>query len=287
MTKLHDIKQGSIEWHELRDKSITATDIAVITGVSDYKSPYMLWAEKLGIRDKEPENEAMRRGKDLEPEALAKYCELTGKTMHPAVALHSNYPWAMASLDAISQDHLSICEIKCMGKKNHQEAMNGDVQTIYNYQMQWQMFVTDTQECDYFVYSPESWKIITVKRDQELIDQMIPKAEEFLKCLKTLTPPPFTELDYVDRRNEDYLTTLLNHYKAAVADLKSLEKCVDHWKNAIISHCNNQNTMAANGKVTRISTKGRIKYDSIPELKGVDLEKYRGEDIISYRITTN
>lgn len=287
MTTFHDIKQGSIEWHELRDKSITATDIYTIMGINEYKSPYVLWAEKLGIRDKEPENEAMRRGKDLESEALAKYCELTGKLMYPVVATHEVYKWAMASLDAISQDHLSICEIKCMGEKNHKEAMNGDVKPLYNYQMQWQMFVTDTQECDYFVYSPESWKILTVKRDQDLINQMIPKAEEFLKYLKTITPPPFTELDYMDRRNEDYLTTLLDHYKSAVNDLKSMEKSVDHLKNTIINYCNKQNTLAANGKITRVTTKGRVKYDTIPELEGVDLEKYRGEDITSYRITTN
>jgi len=40
---------GSDEWHAWRRQGVTATDAAVITGMSPYKTPWQLWAEKTGL----------------------------------------------------------------------------------------------------------------------------------------------------------------------------------------------------------------------------------------------
>ena len=39
-------EQRSPEWFALRADGITATEAAVIAGLSPYKTPYALWAEK-------------------------------------------------------------------------------------------------------------------------------------------------------------------------------------------------------------------------------------------------
>jgi len=41
-------EQRSPEWFALRADGITATDVSVIAGLNPYKTPYQLWAEKLG-----------------------------------------------------------------------------------------------------------------------------------------------------------------------------------------------------------------------------------------------
>lgn len=286
MPRFIDVEQGSSEWLELRKKCITASDIAVIMGISDYKTPYQLWQEKVGLRDPEVENDAMRRGKSLEPVALQAYYELTGLDKRPAVVVHTYYPLFMASLDGISPDFQHILEIKCMGKSNHEEAMKGIVKPLYMYQMQWQMFITGLYVCHYFAFSEESHNLTTVFRDQDLIDQMIPAAEQFLKYIDTLTPPPLTDRDYVDRSDDPYLEELFNAYQFSNSQLKELEKQCASYKDAIVKYCGDQSTLCNLGKITKVTTKGRVQYDNIPELEGVDLERYRGKEIVSYRITT-
>lgn len=286
MPRFIDVEQGSNEWLELRKKSITATDIATIMGVNPYKTPYELWQEKVGLREPEAENDAMRRGKSLEPIALEYFCTINAKHYEPAVVVHTYYPLFMASLDGICDNGLSIVEIKCMGKSNHEEAMSGIVKPLYMYQMQWQMFVAGLPECDYFVYSEESNNTISIKRDQCLIDQMIPAAEQFLKYIDTLTPPALTDRDYVDRSDDPYLEELFNAYQFSNSQLKELEKQCASYKDAIVKYCGDQSTLCSLGKITKVTTKGRVQYDNIPELEDVDLERYRGKEIVSYRITT-
>lgn len=285
-----NILQGSAEWLAFRKDKITATDIAIICGVNPFKSPYMLWMEKLGLKDPDPENDAMRRGKELEPIALEKYCDISQRNFNPCVVTHSHYPWAMASIDAMDDIEMStyrICEIKCMGKKNHDEAMNGYVNPLYNAQMQWQMFITELSECDYFVYSEDSHRIISVNRDQTLIEEMIVKANEFLEMLRTLTPPPFTDLDYEDKSEDPQW----DNYMAYYADYDKMEKDAkagkEHIKKILIDLANGRNCKGSNSKFTSYLQKGRVDYDAIPELQGVDLDKYRKPDTQCYRITFN
>ncbi len=279
------LEQGSAEWLAFRKDKISATDIAVIMGISPYCSPYQLWQRKLCLIPEVQENDAMRRGKDLEPIALEAYSKIVGYEMEPRIVTHTSHNWAMASLDAMSKCSTRICEIKCMGKKNHEEAMNGDVKPLYMYQMQWQMFVTDLSECDYFVFSEESNHVIMIKRDQDLINEMVVKAKDFLHLLDTITPPPFTDLDYQDKRGDPYWDSLCDSYSQADDYEKAGKKQKDEIRKQMIEYSDGLNTKGTRSKFTKVITKGRVDYSKIEILKDFDLEPYRGEDTISYRLT--
>ena len=285
MPTFHDVSQGSAEWLALRKEKISATDIAVICDVSPYKSPFKLWQEKLGLIDPEPENDAMRRGKELEPEALKAYSEIVGRPMKPVVITHSEFPWAMASLDGMSYDSEHICEIKIMGKKNHEEAMSGIVKHLYNYQAQWQMFVAGVFYNDYFVYSEESNKIIPIVRDDALIEEMIVKAKEFLHCLRSITPPAFTELDYDDKSDDPYWEEMIATYANYDAQEKYAKEQKEKIKNFLAEYASGRNVKGSKSTFTKVVTKGRIDYQKIPALQNLDLEEFRGPSIESYRIT--
>lgn len=58
------------QWLALRTQDVTASDVAAASGVSPYKTPLRLYAEKTGAIMGSEENAAMRRGRWLEPAGL-------------------------------------------------------------------------------------------------------------------------------------------------------------------------------------------------------------------------
>lgn len=59
------------QWLELRRRDITASDIGAACGLSPFKSPLRIWAEKVGEVAETAETAAMRRGRWLETAVLA------------------------------------------------------------------------------------------------------------------------------------------------------------------------------------------------------------------------
>jgi putative phage-type endonuclease len=285
MPTFHDLQQGSAEWLAFRKDKITATDIGVIMGISPYKSPYMLWQEKLGLKDPELENDAMRRGKELEPIALKLYCDFSGWEMEPRIVTKIGQEWAMASLDGISKCASHLVEIKCPGRKAHEDAKNGDVNPLYIMQMNWQMYCADVLKCDYWSFDGEIGYCIPFSKDHKLIDEMIVKAKEFLEMMRTVTPPPFTDLDYEDKSEDAHWDNLMAYYR----DYDEMEKKgklgKEHVKKLLIEASEGRNCKGSSSRFTKVVTKGRIQYEQIELLKEIDLEQYRGPNIESYRIS--
>jgi putative phage-type endonuclease len=277
--------QGSKEWHDYRRDKITASEIGIIMGVSPWMSSYQLWQQKLEITPPQEETAAMSRGKLLEADALREYCNLKKVIMAPAVITHEAFPFFMASLDGISLCKNYIVEIKCPGRAAFEEAKAGHVKQIYIYQMAWQMFVTGLQECDYCVYDGEEIVVINVRRDQELIDKMLIAAKEFLRCLRTITPPAFTDLDYDDKSHDPYWEQLENVYSETCFNEKMCVEQKERLKKQMVEYSEGRNVKGARSVFTKVITKGRVDYSKIPQLQGLDLEIYRGEPVESYRIT--
>lgn len=291
MPVFHTLEQGSAEWLAFRKTKITATMIATIMGVNPYKSAYMLWQEILGLREPDAENDAMRRGKELEPLALKKYMGV--KRLYnvvPVVVTHSDLEWALASIDGFHKETNQGVEIKCMGSKNHAKAVEGYIDASHFYQMQWQMFVTDCKEWDYFCFDGENGSLHTVQYNDELIALMLFEADKFRVMLDTITPPPFTDLDYEDKSDDDYWNRLCNMYERH----NEQEKCAisekDKVKKKMIEYANGRNVRGSNSKFTKVTTKGRVDYEKVLDVLNVDkdfVEAYRSPETVSYRITIN
>ncbi len=65
------------EWLEQRRRVVTATDVPILLGVSQYKSPLQLWAEKVE-GEEQAQSTAMEVGLDLQPVLVRKAGKLTG-----------------------------------------------------------------------------------------------------------------------------------------------------------------------------------------------------------------
>lgn len=186
--KIITIKQRSRDWLEWRRTKITAGDAPVVMGVSPYKKIDKLYEEKIRCYESNM-TPWMQRGIDLEPIALEAFEKETGLIMFPAVGVHDELDWMAASFDGMTIESDAIVEIKCPGRKDHNEAMLGMIPAKYRPQLQHQIYVSGLDMAYYYSFDGTEGIILEVPRDDEFIEKMIEKEFEFWNCLQNLAPP--------------------------------------------------------------------------------------------------
>jgi putative phage-type endonuclease len=187
-----DLNQAGPDWHRWRREGLGGSDVSALVD-GTYTSPDELLEIKLGLRTV-AENDAMRRGKRLEPEARAKYIEVSGNEVVPMCAEHEEYPFMRASLDGLSSDGKLVLEIKCPGYWPHRRALKGYVPSYYVAQVQHQLFVTGAERADYFSYRPDDeelresdrWALIEVFPDPDYQRRLLKAAQRFWDKLQRL-----------------------------------------------------------------------------------------------------
>lgn len=278
------MKQGSEEWLELRRTKIGASDAPVIAGVVKWKTIKQLWEEKLGLKTDDTKTWYMQRGNELEPVARDLFTKVTGIPVEPEVVFHPKYDWMMASLDGLSDDKSISVEIKCPGEADHATAKAGRVPDKYYPQVQHQLEVLGHDKLYYFSFlNEEDYALVEVMRDDSYIEVLRAQEETFWDCVQNFVEPTGSRPAFV--RKDEFWTVLSNEWKEVQGELARLKDREAELREKIVEHCNEDVTMGNGIKVQRLQRKGSIKYKDIPELKGVDLEKYRGETIDTWKIT--
>ena len=283
------VEQGSKEWLAMRRGKITSTDAVVIMGKvpSNYQinTKYKLFMHKIGLGETINISPAMKLGTELEPYARQKFIDVTGIEVKPAVFLGTDFPFTMASLDAVDEGKRVIVEIKCPGNSNHQHALDGQISEGYIIQMHHQMICTGIRQCYYMSYTPESHVIIEVMFDHKLASEIIEQEKEFYEChLQTLEAPELTERDYKDRHDPEW-AVFAEEAILAKHDFKRAEKRLKEANQNLTSLAGNENSRGAGITVSKIVRRAAVDYGSIPQLVDVDLEAYRKPAIEYWRIT--
>ncbi len=107
------------EWHRLRSLGLGGSDAAAAIGLNKYKTPYRLWAEKIGILqpDDLSKNEAVEYGNLMEPIGAELYQRRTGKKLHSVhrVLQHPEHSFALVNLDRRVVGEDKLVEIKSAG----------------------------------------------------------------------------------------------------------------------------------------------------------------------------
>ena len=111
------------EWLEVRRHGIGASDAPAILGLSPWKSPIQLYADKLGLAENgTEETEAMRWGRRLEGVIIEAYMEETkreGGSADPLVVHRSDeFPFMQATIDGwvrVPTRQPGVLEIKTTG----------------------------------------------------------------------------------------------------------------------------------------------------------------------------
>lgn len=279
------IQQNTEEWLKLRQNYLGASDAPIIMNVSPWKSRYSLWEEKLGLRESQQTNAAMQRGHELEPIARSFFEELTGNKVEPRVVFHEEHKYMMASLDGISQDGSVAVEIKCPGKKSHELARQGIIPDVYYPQLQHQLAILGLNRLHYFSYfSEDDFILLECERDDAYIENLIAEEGAFWQLVKNFEAPEMGEKDFITREDEEW--------KIRVDSWRTAKEGLDFWKEqeqearkALIDIAGGQSTKGFDVKVQRVTRKGSVDYSLVPELQGIDIDKYRKGSIQTWRIS--
>jgi len=274
------------EWMEWRRQGIGSSDAAIIMGVSPYTTPFQLWEEKLGRKKSEGNTFILDKGHRLEPMARALIEFELSQDFPPKLIIHEEFPWLRASLDGMSESG-DIIEIKYMGKDEHEASR---IPERYFPQVQHQMLISGVPMVYFCSFNPDAetkLKIIEVPRDDEYIKDYIQKAHDFWQSVQNGIPPELSKKDSKKIR-DGHLIQLSNEY--ATLELKINEMCKkqDEIKEKILNDDKiNSHAKVECGriKVDKIERIGNVNYKGIPELKDVDLNKYRGKSTFYQKIT--
>jgi putative phage-type endonuclease len=278
------LEQGTQEWLDWRKTIIGGSDAPVIMGFNQWSTQYNLWEDKLGLSKPKVDNFAMSRGRELEPVARDVFERETLTCVSPQVVVSDEYGWMGASFDGVSECGKVAVEIKCPGDKAHEMAKNKIVPDYYYPQLQHSIAVKNLDMIFYFSFKNESdYALIEVKRNQDYIDDMVQKEWGFWERVRNFEAPEMISRDFVsvdtnewDRAARDYLLAKNN--------VELWTKKLDEYRDHLIEMANNSNCIGGGLRLTKTTRKGAVNYKNIPELVGVDLEKYRGKTVIGWRL---
>lgn len=279
-----NLQQNTQEWLDFRENHLGASDACIIMGVSPWKTPYELWLEKIGSANvKKVSGKHIDRGNNLEPFALSQYNQMNESNCIPVVLVSKSVKFMSASLDGYDAKLKKAVEIKCPGKEDHELAKKGGIPSKYYPQLQHQLYVANLESIDYFSFDGINGITIKVFRDNEYIKQMISEESKFWTHVSNLTPPAFTNRDFREGSKE-WVETAEKLY--ALQQEESKLKVAKEELSSKLKELSDGSSTTSNGyKFTKYEIKGRVNYASIPELKKIDLEKYRGDNSVAWRFS--
>ena len=173
-----EIEQRSKEWKQIRKGSIGGTRVKMVMAKNDLPLIDELIAEKHSDLIEETfVNDAMQRGIDLEPFAIAEFEDRTDyQTESFGLVTNDLFPGCHLSPDGLVMDGAGVpmagVEVKCPSTKKHVEYIRTDrVPAEYKFQVYHYFTICDTIETMYFVsYDPRfevrPIHIVTVHREE-------------------------------------------------------------------------------------------------------------------------
>ena len=183
------------KWLELRKKGIGGSDAAAIVGLDRYRSPFDVYADKLGLRPEIPDNEAMRQGRDLEQYVSERFMEATGKKVRRrnAILQHPEHHWMLANIDRWVVGENAGLECKTTSILNSTKFSQGEFQPNYYVQCVHYMAVTGAERWYLAVLVlNKSFHVFTIERDEAEIQALIETEKDFWEnhVLKQIPPTP-------------------------------------------------------------------------------------------------
>lgn len=180
------------DWLEARRGGIGGSDVAAILGLSKWKSPLAVYQEKRGEIGSQPDNEAMRWGRYLEPVVRQAYADATGREVRvpPDMLRHPQHEFMLANLDGFTDDQ-RVVEIKtARSADGWGEPGSDQVPQAYCLQIQHYMLVTAFPVADVAVLIGGSdFRIYEVPADRELQDMLVQAEAEFWDRVQRGNPP--------------------------------------------------------------------------------------------------
>jgi putative phage-type endonuclease len=265
-------------WLDWRRTRVGGSDVSAILGISNYGSPWSVWAEKVGLIGDEPSDELMEAGRWLEHAIAPWFSDRTG--LHvigtQAVVEAADDPVASCTVDgfvaeapgSMVADSLGELEIKTRGFGKRWDPIPADVQA----QCQWQMYVTGHQRAWIAVLMGRRLDIHDLERDESDIAFIVDRVHRFwTEHVVTGTPPATDGHDATLRAIAEVYPT---HTPDKSVELDDLADVLDEWRAA---------------KAQRLTVEKREKEAKaaiVAALEDAEEGTVGGERVVSYRTQT-
>ena len=183
------------KWLELRQQGIGGSDAAAIVGLDRYRSAFDVYAEKIGLKPEQPDNEAMRQGRDLEQYVAERFMEATGKKVRRrnAILQHPEHHWMLANIDRRVVGENAGFEAKTTSVLNRTKFAQGEFPPNYYVQCVHYMAVTgaDRWYLGVLVLN-KAFHVFTIERDEAEVQALIEAEKHFWEnhVLKQIPPTP-------------------------------------------------------------------------------------------------
>ena len=226
---------------EERRQYIGGSDIAAIMSQSRWKTPYRLWAEKMG-KIEVPDlsnNPAVEMGTRLEQFVAELFAEKTEKQVRRQSKMyhHPKYPYLVAHVDRLITGSDELLECKTCSAYKLEEWEN-KIPKEYILQVIWYLGITGRKKgwiaC---LIGGQKFDYKCIEFDEELFNLMVEKAVKFWDMVQTQTPPVILPEDgevlgeVFSEHTEDMIEN--NDINERVAYVKELEMHVDEMKKEI------------------------------------------------------
>ena len=280
-----NFEQDSLEWLKLRLNHIGSSDIAVINETNPWKSPYVLWLEETSQKEPDKPNKAMEHGKMTEPRAREKFMIETEIPVVPNIALSKKWDVAMASLDGITLDLKTIVEIKCpLNRKLLDFACLKEIPPYYFDQMQWQLWVTGSEKCIFFVYLNDTeFEMIDVYPDVKYQEMLVNKAKAFWYLVKNKEAPSRNEneAEYINNPKSNDTASQWRYWKEKELEASENRKALEEVLKRDYTH--KSYFPSAQVQINWIERKGSVNWKAVQKtwcITEKDLEDYRNNSTI-------
>ena len=278
------MEQRNEEWYEARKGRITGSIVGAILGLSPFmktKDVMRQMVREYHGADREFQgNTATNYGTNHEPLALADY-----QLQYNKVELCGFFPKGSAlgaSPDGLIGDD-GLIEIKCpYSKKDDLQPVfkSIDEQPHYYAQIQFQLYCTDRQWCDFYQWSAHGHKVERVEINEAWLDENLPKIGDFYGkyLIEREQPKSYLEPKHKDLSSEiaEQLVIQYQEINDAIKDLEAQKKGL---LEELVQVCGEQDSVINGHKLTKVVREGAISYakaikDLVPD---ADLSAYQGK----------
>lgn len=301
-----DVSQRSDAWRHWRSKGVSASEAAVIMNRSPYKSPWRLWAEKIGLvlEASLDNNPLIRAGIQQEPEALQRFEDKHDLMLLPLCGESEQFPLMRASFDGLSESNEPV-EIKCPHETTFLDVLlnreASDAYQLYWCQVQQQLLVAEAQRGFLFFYHQGQDIEFEIQRDESFLNALVESAMDFWSAVKSKKEPnkdPERDL-YLphgdDERQWQQLAASYRQRALSITELKSQLKSLEDEQSTI------ENTLVvlmgdyvaaehSGLRISRFQSQGAIDYKAAlqalqPDIQASTLEGYRKPSATRIRVT--
>jgi putative phage-type endonuclease len=275
------MEQRTPEWFKARKGRVTGSSVGAILGLSPFMAPDDVMRRMVReYHNEESEfkgNVATQWGTTNESGACVEYEMETGNTVE-LCGFYTHEHWLGASPDGLIGSN-GLVEFKCpysmrRGEGRFKTALE---QMHYYAQMQIQLFITDRDFCDFFQWSPQKTQLEVVSRDDQFLNENVPKLRAFYEAYLLERDRPDRHLS--PKRPLLNAPQILAEYDDTVEAIKLYEERKKELLAKLVEMAGNKDAAFGTRKLTFVQKAGAVGYATIvkEQLPGFDVEPYRGK----------